>query len=88
MIKSIAFIRATGDQQFDKVVGQVRHGLDSLFTILIAFGLLSRFGLEIDPTSWAAFLNGLTSVAENVFMIIGTIGKLIVQASSWYSKEV
>lgn len=87
MIKSLAILKDTGNPKVDRAWGQVRHILDSIFSIVIAFGLLTNLGLDIPADSWASFLNLADSAIDAVYIAVSAIGKLIVHVSSWFSKE-
>lgn len=89
LLRSIAVIRtkATGNAKVDKVFGQIRHFLESPVSVMLALGAAGLAGLNITPESWAMFWN-LSSVAlDSIFLAVGSVGKLIIHASSWYSKD-
>lgn len=89
MIKSLAFVRpkATGNPKVDKAFGQIRHIAESPLSVMLFLGLAAKFNLDITPDSWAAFWNITSTALDSIFVTIGAIGKLVIHASSWYSKD-
>lgn len=88
MIKSLAIIKDTGNPEVDRIWGQIRHALDTVFSVLLAFGIFTRLGVEIDPDSFLSFLDMADSAIDAIYIAIAAVGKLVVHVSSWFSKEV